>query len=1200
MFSWIPIHREAIHRILEHRQDEKGLLTILCEMEQQGLTVISLQDKGADGKHTRLAEIDPFTFLASFNRGLTDVNRRKNWHFLKERWGLKAAVPDDFAGIPIFDNRSSWLFSYATQREKEHVGRLWQIAALAADGGIEDVGEGLFDGCLKLRKVGIGSLTIGLFWINPQKFLPADQKTTAYGKAKGVATEPEDYLGYRQWLEKMSEWVGNNYPQVSHQAHLFATQEQAKLDLTPTWIPALWERFHKVIKGFTDFQNPGDYFVANETNYKRALLKKFRQEVGAERLAALVAQGKGLNAAKEIVRVLTSNIVNFRAWSTTLGETDRAACDVLGACLKAASVPYQGPESTSDLFNACARHNLKPSWDALTVLLWALRPEDFFPVKISYYRDLGAELDFELPSGRPDANKLHRLIEFGRVFWKALEPQNPSDWVDVQSFIWCVCPGNYEGEDSDSGSQAKSWKFTKWMVPVLDALRALGGSGAPKAVLQKIQELLAIPGSVLAEKTGSGQSRFYNEVAWARKYLVWEGLVESPERGIWALTAKGTTATLDDEQAQEIAQRWAERHKQEAQDRPEDDIPPPEDEGKGQGGELRETPPVSRSRQYWVFAPGAKASYWEEFHAQGIMAIGWDDLGDLRQFKTQEEIRQKFLELEPDNGSRKGDSRQCWQFVNDIKKGDIVFAKQGVTKLVGYGEVEGDYEFDPRRTDYNHVRRVKWLTKGEWEKTEGKDLPQKTLTDITWDSESIKLIASKMGLEIAAEPKTLMIGPPSATGIAYWWLNANPKIWNFEDAPVGQKQTYTSHSGKGHKRQKYRCFQETKPGDLVIGYVTSPQREVVAVCKITKGLHRTESGEEIEFEMLERLPKPIPYETLQANPQLANCEPLINHQGSLLRLTEEEYDIIRSLIDEAEIPVTAQIETYDKKRAMKGLFLAEAQFDEMLAALQEKKNVVLQGAPGVGKTYVAKRLAYSLVGSNDPQRIEMIQFHQSYSYEDFIQGFRPTPKGHFDLRYGIFHQFCRLAQREEAQGKPYVFIIDEINRGNLSKIFGELMMLIEPDKRGKEHAIPLAYSQDADEKFYLPENLHLIGMMNTADRSLAMVDYALRRRFRFITLRPEFSSEAFQGFLADAGAKLELVKMIVARMNALNEIIAADTKNLGPGYQIGHSYFCPRNGIKPDDDWYRRVIESEIMPLIQEYWFDNEQKVKEQRSVLLA
>jgi hypothetical protein len=290
-------------------------------------------------------------------------------------------------------------------------------------------------------------------------------------------------------------------------------------------------------------------------------------------------------------------------------------------------------------------------------------------------------------------------------------------------------------------------------------------------------------------------------------------------------------------------------------------------------------------------------------------------------------------------------------------------------------------------------------------------------------------------------------------------------------------------------------------------------------------------------------------------------------------------------------------ERYDKQKALQGLFIPETQFDEMLAALREKRNLVLQGAPGVGKTFVAKRLAWAYIGAKDPQRVETIQFHQSYSYEDFIQGYRPTAKGEFALRYGVFHQFCRRAQRDE--GRPYVFIIDEINRGNLSKIFGELMMLIEPDKRGKDHAIPLAYSEDADEKFYIPKNLYVIGMMNTADRSLAMVDYALRRRFRFIELRPGFSNTAFADCLLDAGAAPTLIKKIVERMGALNKAISADTKNLGPGYEIGHSFFCPCNNGPLDDAWYRRIIESEIVPLIKEYWFDDDPKMAQERTALL-
>jgi 5-methylcytosine-specific restriction enzyme B len=1072
MFTWIPIHRDAIHRILEYRGKEKELLTVLREMEKKGLKVISLQDEDQNQQKFPLAVIDPFTFLASFNRGITDENRKENWRFLKARWNLNAAVPEDFTGIPVLHNMSSWLFPYASKRQSDHTELLWQLAWVAADGDIGQVGEDLFNRCVNLNKVSISNLTIGIFWINPHKFLPADNKTSAYGEAKGIPTKPEDYKSYQRWLNEMTDQVGSNYPQVSHEAHLFSTRNQSNLDLTSARMQPLWERFHRVVKGFIDFQNPGADFVANETGYKRAVLKKFRQELGAEKLSAFVAQGHGTKAAKEIIRVLTSNLVSFHAWNLTLGETEQATCNVVREFLKATSAPYKGAESTKDLFDTCARHNLKPNWDALTVLLWALRPEDFFPVKISFYRKLGTELDSELPSGRPDANKLHSVIEFGRAFWKALEPQKPSDWVDIQSFIWCVCPDNEQEQ--------------------------IGPESAP------------------------------------------------------------------------------------------------------QTDYLQETPPRSQAPQYWVFSPGTGAEEWEEFRLKGIMAIGWDELGDLSNFKTDEEISQKLQKLRPNDKFPTMDTLACWEFVHDIKIGDVIFVNQGRDKIVGYGVVEGDYEFADERPYYKHVRKVKWLAKGRWELPEGeKKVHAKTLTGIT-DPARIAVITKLVGLDIGATAKTAPIKVSLATGICYWWLNANPKIWNLEDWSLGRRQTYTSHNEKGNKRQKYRYFQEVKPGDLVIGYVTSPQKEVVAVCKITKALHQTDEGEKIEIEKIEELVTPVAYEALQANPDLANCEPLINNQGSLFKLTEPEYEIIRSLIDDTNIQPKTEIELYDKKKSMKGLFLKGTQFDEMLAALKEKKNVVLQGAPGVGKTYVAKRLAYALVGSNDPLRVEMIQFHQSYSYEDFIQGFRPTIKGHFDLKSGIFHQFCRRAQRDEANGTPYVFIIDEINRGNLSKIFGELMMLIEPDKRGKEHAIPLAYCQDGDDKFYIPENLYLIGMMNTADRSLAMVDYALRRRFRFVTLRPEFSSKTFREFLIEAGAWRELADKIVTRMNALNEVIGADTKNLGPGYQIGHSYFCPRNGTKPDDGWYLRVIESEIVPLIQEYWFDNEQKVKDQRSALLA
>lgn len=282
--------------------------------------------------------------------------------------------------------------------------------------------------------------------------------------------------------------------------------------------------------------------------------------------------------------------------------------------------------------------------------------------------------------------------------------------------------------------------------------------------------------------------------------------------------------------------------------------------------------------------------------------------------------------------------------------------------------------------------------------------------------------------------------------------------------------------------------------------------------------------------------------------------------------------------------------------ALEGLFMRRERLEELLDLLRQRQNLILQGPPGVGKTFMVRRLAYLLMGEKAPDRVSMIQFHQSYTYEDFIQGYRPTQEGAFQRKNGVFYEFCEQAKRKPEQ--PYVFIIDEINRGNLSKIFGELMMLIEPDKRGPEWAVPLQYAETGEERFYVPKNVHLIGMMNTADRSLAMVDYALRRRFAFVDLEPNFNGR-FEAFLTQKGVETELVGRIVRRLTKLNESIAQDRLNLGKGFCVGHSYFVPSDNGSYGANWFRRVVEYEVAPLLEEYWFDAPGQVETEVTALL-
>ena len=641
-----------------------------------------------------------------------------------------------------------------------------------------------------------------------------------------------------------------------------------------------------------------------------------------------------------------------------------------------------------------------------------------------------------------------------------------------------------------------------------------------------------------------------------------------------------------------------------------------------------------QERGYWLYTPGEGAARWEEFRTAGIMALNWDRIGDPTSYPNEEAVIEALEAGYGDWGGRPtGAAGMIRDFTYTMRPGDVVYARRGPTEIIGRGVVRSEFRYDNARPAYRCVRDIEWTHVGSWplDRRVGAVTLQRVTENTSYNPAQLESLfrdrnasgastasaqAQGVGDSDKAKKQELQhwLYTPGE-GAARWeefrtagimalnWDRVGD-LASFPDKESLLDALYTHYGDWGGRPRRaadsvWDYIHAMKPGDIV--YVRRSFNEIVgrgvvrsdyrydedrSSFRAVRDVEWTHIGswpleQRIGRLMLQRLTENTKYTPDQLNALIGIEDPRFSSSVDE-RLGNND-------LDEAD-------EHYTSTDFLDEVFLRPEDLEQMLGLLRRKKNLILQGAPGTGKTFAAKRLAYALMGETDDSRVEVVQFHQSTAYEDVVVGLRPTAEGGFAAAEGVFARFCRRAAADP--GRDYVFIIDEINRANISKAFGELLMLIEAEHRGEALRLPVS-----GELLSVPKRLHIVGMMNTADRGLALIDYALRRRFAFFEMRPALDHPGFLRHVEAVGSsRLEALVDVVRR---LNQRIAED-EALGPGFQIGHSYLClpvgsPENPGGMDAD-VTSMVRYELEPLVREYWFDNpaamDESIHELESIL--